>query len=34
MNDAIVDRKLALEHGLSDEEWERILKIQRKTSAI
>ena len=31
MSEPVVDRKLALEHGLSDQEWEQILKILGRT---
>ena len=31
MSDPIVDRKLALEHGLSEEEWQRVLELLGRT---
>ncbi len=31
MIEPVVDKKLALEHGLSEQEWERILDLMGRT---
>ena len=32
MSEPVVDRELALEHGLSDVEWQRVLEILGRTN--